>query len=227
MKLSIPVVATTLEQAKKDFKRIAEFADVVELRIDNIPNLTSDGLKDLMTTKVTIPACVTNRSEEEGGKFAGPESARVKLLEYALEHGAEYVDVELATGTQIIKRFLEKKRPKQQIVVSYHNFTQTPSFAVLEKVMQRQIDAGASICKIVTFANSPEDNIQIFKLIEAANQIKQPIVSMCMGKLGQISRLTAPLLGSYWTFACEKAGGESAPGQIDYKTMLSVWKIFT
>ncbi len=226
MKISIPIIATTIEQAKMDYVRLSACADIVELRLDNIAGITAEGLADILSVKGKTPICVTNRSEEEGGKFIGPESVRVGLLETAMDLGVEYIDIELASGPNVIKRFVEKKNDTQSLIISYHNFTQTPHFSVLEKVFKRQMDAGATIGKIATFATTPQDNIQIFKLIEVAVGLQQPIIAICMGKLGQISRVAAPYLGSYWTFACEAEGKESAPGQVDHKTMRKLDELF-
>jgi 3-dehydroquinate dehydratase type I len=67
--------------------------------------------------------------------------------------------------------------------------------------------------KIVTYANSAEDNLRLLRLIPMSLAEGQPIIAFCMGPRGRASRLLAPLLGSFLTYASLRKGAESAPGQ--------------
>jgi len=48
-------------------------------------------------------------------------------------------------------------------------------------------------------------------------RLKMEYVTISMGKVGKISRLTADLTGSSWSYA--RVGDESAPGQIPLENM--------
>ena len=51
------------------------------------------------------------------------------------------------------------------------------------------------------------------------------IIAFCMGEQGKISRVMAPLLGSYLTYASLNKGEESAPGQLTVKEIKEVFRI--
>jgi 3-dehydroquinate dehydratase-1 len=53
--------------------------------------------------------------------------------------------------------------------------------------------------------------------LRAAQEAPGPVISMAMGKLGAISRLSGETLGSAMTFG--SAGAGSAPGQMDAGTL--------
>jgi 3-dehydroquinate dehydratase type I len=87
------------------------------------------------------------------------------------------------------------------------------------------IEAGAGIVKIVTYARSVEDNLKILNLIPYSRRKKRQIIAFCMGKPGRISRVVAPLLGSYLSFASIERGYESAPGQMTIHEMKEIFRI--
>ena len=167
-------------------------ADIVELRIDYIKNVD---LKRLLE-KRTKPVIVTNRPVREGGKFDGSEEERIALLKLAIRLQADYVDIE-HDSIQHICRDTEHRVPtKTKLIVSYHNFRETPDD--LTDIYKRLSQSGADIVKIVTHANSITDNVRIYRLLQ---QSRMPIISFCMGELGIISRILYKRFGSYLTFA--------------------------
>ena len=89
--ICIPIAAATTDAAIERMERAAPLADLVELRIDQIPGAD---LKRLLAARHT-PVIVTNRRREEGGGFVGTEEERVELLKEAVrlmpENGA-YLD---------------------------------------------------------------------------------------------------------------------------------------
>ena len=49
------------------------------------------------------------------------------------------------------------------------------------------------------------------------------VIAFCMGPLGKWSRIAAPLLGSWLTFAPFSKQGASAPGQLTVNDLKRVW----
>lgn len=73
---------------------------------------------------------------------------------------------------------------------------------------------GADICKIAVMPRNSED---VLTLLEATrkmyeNYADRPLITMSMGTLGMISRISGQVFGSAATFG--SAGTASAPGQI-------------
>ena len=188
-------------------------ADIVELRIDYIKNVD---LKRLLE-KRTKAVIVTNRPVREGGRFTGSEEERIALLKLAIRLQADYVDIE-HDSIQHIRRDTVHRVPTK-IIVSYHNFRETPDD--LTDIYKRLSQSGADIVKIVTHANNITDNVRIYQLLQ---QSQTPTISFCMGELGIISRILYKRFGSYLTFASLQAGKESAPGQINIHELLNTYQ---
>jgi len=222
--ICIPVAAKTNEEALKQMDASFRLADLVELRADSIGGVN---LKKLLSAKKG-PVLVTARRREEGGSFAGGEAKRIALLREAARLEADLVDVELSTHTLLADTLLEEIRQeggRTKLIVSHHDFNRTPPYRTLQGIFNRCAGRGADIVKIVTFADSMEDNLKILRLVGWARRGGQDIIAHCMGEKGRISRVMAPLFGSYLSFASLEEGQESAPGQLTASEMQEIFRI--
>ncbi|HHT9136280.1 MAG TPA: shikimate dehydrogenase [Candidatus Wunengus sp. YC60] len=211
--ICIPIISNNLADALHDMAEASSIADLIELRIDYIKNVD---LKCLLERR-TKPVIVTNRPVREGGKFDGNEEDRIALLKLAIQLQADYVDIE-HDSIKHLCRDTEHRVPTK-IIVSYHNFRETPGD--LTDIHKRLCQSGADIVKIVTHANNITDNVRIYRILQ---QSRMPTISFCMGELGIISRILYKRFGSYLTFASLRAGKESAPGQIGIHELLNTYQ---
>ena len=78
--------------------------------------------------------------------------------------------------------------------------------------------------KMVTFAHSREDNLNVLGLIPYATERGQKIIAFCMGERGKMSRVMAPWMGAAWTYASLSTDRVSAPGQITVREMRRIWE---
>ncbi len=207
--IAIPIVAPTTNGALKDM-RMAKIADIIELRLDFIKDINEKNLKKLLssTTKKVI---VTDRKK------------RLNLLKEAIKLKADLIDLDISTGEKIIKKIIQNKK-KTKIIVSFHNFKKTNKKEISKKYNQIK-KLNPDIIKIVTSANSINDNIVIFDLIKRAKKDNKKIIALCMGEKGQISRILSPLFGSMLTFGSLRQGKESAPGQITAEKLKNIYRI--
>jgi len=216
--ICIPIIAGTQEVALKQMKRSFPLADLLELRIDQIRDVN---LKTLMGEK-RGKILVTNRRRDEGGGFSGTERERVELLKEAVALEADYVDLEVMTEGALIKELSAKvtnHRGRTKWIISHHDFRGTPSERGLRMRFDECTRTGADIVKIVTYANTMEDNLRVLGLIPHARRKGREIIALCMGELGRISRVMGPLLGSYLSYVSLERGAESAPGQLTMREM--------
>jgi 3-dehydroquinate dehydratase type I len=200
-------------------KEANRWADLIELRIDYLR-----GVKlALLLEDRKKPFIVTNRRKEEGGKYKGEERERLIVLQKAIDLGADYVDVELATERSFLRDLVRYKR-ETQIILSFHDFRKTPSIKELQKLFGHMVRLGADVVKIVPFARFWEDNLNILSLIPFAKERKQKIVAFCMGEKGKISRIFSPFLGAAWTYASLDKNKLSAPGQLAVRELKDLWE---
>ena len=77
----------------------------------------------------------------------------------------------------------------RKVILSYHNYEKTPSKKHLTQTIEKIFSSGADIAKLACMAKSLEDCSRILGLYE--NQTK--LVAFCMGEIGKITRLSAPI----------------------------------
>ncbi|MBW2675524.1 MAG: type I 3-dehydroquinate dehydratase [Deltaproteobacteria bacterium] len=222
--ICVPVTAKTNEEALERMDASFRLADLVELRADSIGGVD---LKKLLSAKKG-PVLVTARRKEEGGNFEGGETQRIALLREAVRLEADIVDVELSTHPLLaggLQEEIRKGGDRTKLIVSHHHFDRTPPYRTLQGIFTRCVGRGADIVKIATTAHSMEDNLKILKLIGWARRGGHPIITHCMGERGRISRIMAPLFGSYLGFASLEEGQESAPGQLTASEMQAIFRI--
>ena len=183
--------------------------DFIEIRMDYL----AEDFKSKDVRKLTdIPLIATNRPRKEGGLFEGPESKRIDLLLRAAKDGFDFVDIELMPSRNM--SLVEKINSMGvKTIVSFHNFTSTPSLSEMRRIFQKMLETEADVCKIVTKARSVDDNLSILRFVREASK-ESKVVSFCMGKLGISSRILSPIFGAFFTYASLERGRESAEGQL-------------
>ncbi len=175
-------------------------ADMVELRLDGVAD--PDVARILAGRH--LPVIVTCRPTWEGGRYAGSEASRRRLLEDALAHGADYVDVEWAARFEdLIERHAER------VIVSLHDFTGSPSdLDARTRAMRR---TGAAVVKVAVATGRLCDALPLREISGAG-----PAVVIGMGEAGLPTRLLASRFGCRWTY-----GGDGvAPGQVPVSRMV-------
>ncbi|MBM4273492.1 MAG: type I 3-dehydroquinate dehydratase [Deltaproteobacteria bacterium] len=222
LRICVPVVETTVNRARGLYLRAARRGLWTEMRLDY---LEKPDLPRLFRTRPG-PVIATNRRREEGGQWAGAEAERLALLEECLTYGVDFLDVELAVDAAW-RRELPGRRGAAGIILSWHDFDGTPESGRLEAVLEEMVAAEAQVVKMVTLARKPEDNLRVLSLIPKAKAQGREIIAFCMGPLGMWSRVAAPLLGSFLTFAPFSKRGASAPGQITINKLHRLWRLLT
>ena len=199
------ICASIVDNDRSAIRGVEPFIDLYEVRIDLIGNDWPGVIPELKK-----PWIACNRLADEGGKWGKNEAGRIAELLKAIELGADIIDIELRTKNldEVVR--IIKKRAK--CLLSFHDLAGTPPLDNLKRTIERQLVAGADICKVVTTASSFDDNLTVLQLITEFSELK--IVSFAMGPLGSVSRVLCPLVGGYFTYASTEVGKESASGQI-------------
>lgn len=187
--------------------------DLVEFRLDK---LRDPKALEAVAKKKTFPTIVTDKSTRE------PEQSRELLLS-AADLGFEYVDIDLSTRSA--KTTVEEVKSRgTHVIVSFHDLKGTPSKNELVKTLNSQTQLGGDICKIVTTALHPRDNLTILEFVANKNA-KTRLVSFAMGSLGIPSRILSPLFGSEFTFAALDEESTTAQGQLSIDNLRAAWRL--
>lgn len=229
-KLAVPIAAKNLDQARLQIKSARNAgADIIELRVDYIKDLTTDLVEKLIAeTKRTgekpLPVIVTCRDNQQGGIVDYPQSFRVDVLIAALKAGAEFVDFEYdnfrsAESREKIQRALSQSS-KARLILSAHNFE--TKFDHIDKLYHEITRAcPEAIPKLVYNAHHINDCFEAFDLL---NQAGGDCIVFCMGEAGLISRILAKKLGGFLTFASIDEQKATAPGQLTVEQLRKLYR---
>ncbi|MCH2210088.1 MAG: shikimate dehydrogenase [Fuerstiella sp.] len=185
-------------------------AELVELRLDWMHTRPDVGrlLRDRPT-----PVVITCRRQQDRGQWTGTEEQRRSILREAIALGAEYVDLEIDIAGSV-ERYGDTQR-----IVSFHNFEETPPD--LHQIYSEMTKCDPDVIKIVTMANSQEDNVRMLQLVQQATV---PTVGFCMGEFGIASRLLCGKFGSPFTYAGFSRSREMAPGQLTFAEVRNMYR---
>jgi 3-dehydroquinate dehydratase/shikimate dehydrogenase len=197
---------TMAELRRRRDAAAAAGADLVELRLDSVadPDVTA------ALAGRTTPVIVTCRPEWEGGAFKDSEAERRRMLECALQQGADYVDVEYRAA---FAGDLIAATGGKRVVLSSHDFEGVPA-DLMDRVRAMRA-AGAEIVKIAVMTKSLSDNLHLLQIQRAPNT-----VLIGMGPAGAPTRVLAAHFHSLWSYA----GEGYAPGQISGTRMLNEFR---
>jgi 3-dehydroquinate dehydratase-1 len=151
--------------------------------------------------------------------FCSEEKRKQHLLE-AVRSGARYVDLEIECSAAFKREIIKEARNKGCIIIlSYHNYQETPSKKELSRVAGDCFKEGADIAKIACRVNYSSDIITLLSLYSNRQARQGKILAIGMGDKGKVTRIAALLLGAPFTYASFDKGSETADGQLDRKSL--------
>lgn len=227
-KICLPLTGRTEEelicQAEEAVK---EIPDLLEWRADFFEKLEEEEAVGRICARLgerigQIPLIFTVRTEREGGNFRGSCEAYVELLEKAAKHREiDLVDVELFRETSVMDKLIWKiKKMGKKVIASNHHFEGTPEQAVLEEILRKMEESPADIRKLAVMPRKAEEVLELLSAtLQGSRTGEKPLITMSMGKIGAVSRISGELFGSCVTFGT--AGQSSAPGQIGIRELRS------
>ena len=165
--------------------------DLIELRLDLLRG-TAGGVRGAMS-KLRAPVLLTARHPAEGGARGLSGAERRNLLAEFLPE-ARAVDVELRSVTFFQGLLREADRRGVRKIISFHDFSGTPSLPRLRRIVANAAQHGADIVKIATFLRGPSDLAVLLSLQSSAKNTR--LATMGMGPLGRVSRLALAASGS-------------------------------
>ncbi len=221
--ICVSVMADTATAIIEAVQPVAAMLDVVEIRMDGM----KDPHVERCISELAQPILVTNRPDWEGGLFSGNESERIEVLCQAIRSGAHYVDIELRTEQALRSQVqLVAKQYGTKVIVSNHDFNETPPVENLQAILREMIASGADIGKIVTTACHEEDTLRTLALQQEALAAHFPLSAFSMGTPGKISRLATLYLGGFMTYAALSEEQATAPGQLSIHDLYALISLF-
>ena len=175
------------------------------------------------------PIIFTIRTNRDMEDFEISDKAYAAAISYAAGQGlGDIIDIELSRGAALVIRLVNLSHEYGiKTIVSKHLATHTPAESDIISTLQDMQAAGADIVK---FAVMPQSKADVMSLLNATGRYAAepdsvPVITMSMGRLGVLSRISGGLTGSCLTFGT--VGAASAPGQIDCEELSHILDILS
>ncbi len=184
-------------------------SDGFDFRLDCFPHIDKEEIGRVMKKLSGLSIFTLRR----GGRS---EKERLALLEDLLSLQPDYIDLEHDTDPNFIDK-IALNFPDTKILLSYHNFEETPENlpALLESIKNPLAHA----YKIATMAKSSLDAMRMLLFLK--NSKGKNLCGICMGEDGQFARVLGPIFGTLfdYTYDIEPV----APGQISISELHSLY----
>lgn len=195
--LALPITGPTVTEAREQVSKSLAHADLLEFRLDLFAPYSLEHLQELRM-QVALPVIFTLRTDAQ-------EIARLATLR------PTYFDI----GSNFPREWIEKMErcfPETTWIASLHDFQTTPDLdALLEK-------RPTALFKLACMAERTTDAL---RMVETARRCP-PLLGMCMGTKGEISRLLGPVVGVPWVYSYLDA--PTAPGQISVEVLQECYR---
>ena len=218
MKLIVSVMPKSLEEAQAiDVTRYHD-ADIIEWRADFLPKEAILQVAPAIFEKFAGRELIfTLRTRAEGGQIELSSEEYVQIIkEVAQLYQPDYIDFEYFSYKDVFDQMLDFPN----LVLSYHNFQETPEN--LMEILSELTSLNPKVVKIAVMANTEQDVLDLMNFTRGFKTLnpEQEYVTISMGKVGKVSRITSDVTGSSWSFA--SLDEASAPGQISLSSMKKI-----
>lgn len=198
--LCVSIRPASEKELVEDFEKAKKLGDLVEVRTDGFKKIPFQALQSLLTS---FPVLLSD----------GPNGDAEKLWQLAALQ-PEYLDV--PQGSIELSK-IRKLYPKIKLILSYHNFHETPES--IDEIFAALECHKPDIIKLVTYAKTSLDGL---RMLERQSKTHAKLALFCMGEKGSFTRILGPLYGAAITYSC-LSGKETAPGQVAAEELLSLY----
>lgn len=194
-----------------------------ELRLDYLQDLSRlESDLHRMLVRLRYPQTIaTCRRVQAGGHFEGTVEKQIEVLGAAARAGCQWVDIEVESIKELRNHPFKDFAPAK-VIVSYHNYKNTPDLATIYRRLAR---LPVETVKIASHARELQDNLKVLKLLKSNRRRHPRLVALAMGNSGICSRVMAFKWGSPFTYASLGNHHAVAGGQLAIDHMRSIYHV--
>lgn len=137
---------------------------------------------------------------------------RIKIISLLLK-AEVFLDLDFLSQQEELE-FLKQNHTKIKLILSYHNYHETPRLDYLQTLVNKMSRYNPEIFKISTFCKKEEDALSLLNFLLKLKEQKLKYIVLGMGEKGLITRIFGSIWGNEITFAPKKLSEKSAPGQL-------------
>ena len=221
MKLVVSIMPRNIEEVQATDVTRYEDADIIEWRADFLAKEAILQVAPAVFEKFAGRELLfTLRTRSEGGEIDLSSEEYVQIIKDVTQlYQPDYVDFEYYTHKAVFDQMLDFPN----LVLSYHNFQETPDNMM--EILSELTSLTPKVVKVSVMAHTEQDVLDLMNYTRGFKTLnpEQDYVTISMGKIGKVSRITSDVTGSSWSFA--SLDEASAPGQISLSSMKKIREI--
>ena len=203
-------------------------ADMIEWRVDAFDSYADfneirqvlNEIEGVVKDKLFL---YTFRTQKQGGEAEPEHELLDDLHDLAAEsHCVDLIDIEFFAEEYPAKKIRRIREQGVHVIASHHDFEMTPPSEVMNMLLEKMAAGGGDLVKLAVM---PKDCRDVIRLLEVTDGFRRnhkgvPVITMSMGAVGSVSRISGEYFGSCVTFGAHKVA--SAPGQFAMETLANI-----
>ena len=219
--ICVPVTASCFNELIFQIKKITDTeADIIEWRADFYTEDILEALPYVKKNAKEKKLIFTFRTKTQGGERDNNEYFDM-LKQVICSKIPDIVDIEILIDENEIKELIHLCKENNIVsILSKHFFNETPKMSKIEEIYDYMQSLGADIPKLAVMPQKLSDVLCFMETVSHISEKNSPIIAICMGKIGMMTRLFPSIIGSALSFAT--VFSSSAPGQLPVNLMKEI-----
>ncbi len=192
--------------------------DYIEIWLDYIEDL-DDAFIETLQQRLGKKLILLFRRQNLETIHLSPE--RRQQIMTLLDGSQTLLDLDISQKDDLA--YLRAQSLRIPIIVSYHNYKQTPSDGELNGLVAAMKAYNPAILKLATQCRQEADALRLLRLLLSMREQKQKCLVLGMGPSGLATRILGPLWGNAMSFAPESSDEQSAPGQLTRRQLETIF----
>ncbi len=218
---------TTEERIRKTMDSEEAEKDGFEVVVNQLQfeEIDFKGEVDIISNSIDAPLVMTCRPQGQGGHFPGTEEERLEVLKAAISSKPSWIDLEADIPASNRVHLLDLLDDDTKTIASLHSVDGPPSSSeIIQDVLDSQ-DLGKMV-KACYSTNNRADSLRIFEAAVKLKSSEAKFSLMGLGPGGDWTRIHAPMLGQYMTYATTESGWHLAQqGRINASDLRLAWEV--
>lgn len=217
-KYCLPIIKNSKKQVLKSLN--TKGFDYYEVWVDYIKDLDEKFILDLAKNFKGRIIFVFRRQHLEPIRLT--LEMRKKLISL-LSKFPIFLDLDFLTQHEELE-FLRKNATKLKLILSYHNYKETPKLDYFANLTAKMRRYNPAIYKFATFCQTEQESLILLNLLLKLKEQKLKYIVLGMGKNGLIVRIFGAVWGNEFNFAPVNLKEKSAEGQLTKKKLELILK---
>lgn len=219
-KYCLPIIKTKKEEVLKIIHSSIANYTYFEVWLDYIDNLDSLFIEELVKLLDKRLILLFRRQNLEKVKIDLDKRLEIISL---LNNSQSLIDLDIFDQKEELN-YIAKDQLKIKLIVSYHDYQQTPRNEKLKEIVGIMNKYKPTIYKIATICNSQKDALRLLQLLLEFKEKNLKYIVLGMEKFGEITRIYGTIWGNEMIFAPQKNIDQSALGQLTRDQLQTIFK---